>query len=57
MNVSNNETITVRKNNVVYCVYTKETFDKEDIDSLYSAGYAVYLGKKKLTIRQAKTQL
>ena len=27
MNVSKNETITVRKNNVVYCVYTKETFD------------------------------
>ena len=55
--MSKNETITVRKNNVVYCVYTEKTFDKEDIDSLYSAGYAVYLGKKKLTIRQAKTQL
>lgn len=49
--------ILIKKDNTVYCTYTEGTFDKEYLESLYQAGYAVYLDNKKLTIKQAKAKL
>lgn len=49
--------VTIKKNNEVYCTCTPATFEKAFLDDLYKAGYVVYLDGKKLTVRQARSQI